>query len=125
MWGTNLIAMNGEQIRDFVINWPGVSEHFPFDEHTLVFKVAGKMFLLVALDEKPLRANLKGLPEQNLLWREEFPEDILPGYHMSKTHWNTVLMEGNLSTKFLKEMIKKSYEIVIEGLPKKTQQTLK
>ena len=116
--------MNEEQIRNLVIDWPGVSEHFPFDQFTLVFKVAGKMFLLLALDEDPLRANLKGNAEQNAEWREQFPDDIFPGYHMDKNHWNTVVMEGNLPSSFLKEMIRNSYQLVIEKLPKKTRSEL-
>lgn len=117
--------MNEEQIRDYVINWPGVSEHFPFDEVTLVFKVAGKMFMLVALDDDPLRANLKGSEEQNAEWRENYPDEIFAGYHMDKKHWNTVIMEGNLPAAFLKEMIRNSYNLVIEKLPKKMQLALK
>ena len=116
--------MNEEQIRDFVIAWPGVTEHFPFDEFTLVFKVAGKMFLLVALDEDPLRANMKGNVEQNADWREQFPDDIFPGYHMDKAHWNTVIMEGSTSSVFLKEMILCSYNLDIEKLPKKIREEL-
>jgi len=117
--------MNEEQIRDLVIIWPGVTEHFPFDEFTLVFKVAGKMFLLVSLEEDPLRANMKGTEEQNAEWREQYPDSIFPGYHMDKKHWNTVIMEGDLQGVFIKQMIKNSYDLVLSKLPKKVQAELK
>ena len=94
-----------------------VTEGFPFDEHTLVFKVAGKMFALLSLDEHPLRMNLKCDPERAIELREE-NASIIPGFHMNKTHWNTLILEGVLSDTFVLQLIDHSYELVIASLPK-------
>ena len=104
--------MNIEELRDYVLKNPLVTEGFPFGEDTLVFKVNNKIFLLVALDEAPLHFNVKCDPEKAIELREEFPEAVLPGYHMNKKHWNTVIVNGTLSKKQLKEMIDHSYNLV-------------
>ncbi len=104
--------MNVEQLREYALQKTGVTEGFPFGESTLVFKVNNKMFLLVALDESPLQFNAKCDPAKALELREEYPESVLPGYHMNKKHWNTVIVDGRLSAKQLKEMIDNSYDLV-------------
>ncbi|MES2773995.1 MAG: MmcQ/YjbR family DNA-binding protein [Bacteroidota bacterium] len=104
--------MDIEQLRQYAISKPGVEEGFPFGPDALVFKAWGKMFLLMALDAQPFRFNVKCDPETAVALREEFPDHILPGYHMNKKHWNTVIANGHLSTKQLKQFIDDSYILV-------------
>ncbi len=120
--------MNIELLRDYCISKPAVTEHFPFDEDTLVFKVLGKMFALTSLKkwEQGLGAvNLKCDPEKSIMLRETY-ESIIPGFHMSKKHWNTIeLFQHELSNEFVQELIDHSYELVIKGMTKKQQAELK
>lgn len=104
--------MNIETIRDYLLQLPSVTEGFPFGEDTIVFKVNAKIFLLADLNSQPLQFNVKCNPEKAIQLREGYPENILPGYHMNKKHWNTVIVNGNLSSKQLKEMIDDSYTLV-------------
>lgn len=115
--------MNIEEIREYCISKEFVEETFPFDEDTLVFKVLGKMFLLISLSE-PNSFNVKCDPEQSVELREQYSE-IIPGWHMNKKMWNTVYVNGSIPRKLLLELIDHSYEEVIKGLPKKTQALLK
>ena len=112
--------MNIEEFRDYCLSKNQVTESFPFDKETLVFKVAGKMFALAGLGHHPATVSLKCDPEKALELREEHDE-ITPGYHMNKMHWNTVIIDGNLSHKLIWELIDDSYNLVIKGLPKKQQ----
>ena len=89
-----------------------VTEGFPFDEETLVIKVKNKMFLLLSLDETPLRFNVKCQPDKAIELREQYPQTVLPGYHMSKKHWNTIVLNGQLSSKIILQMIDDSYTLV-------------
>jgi predicted DNA-binding protein (MmcQ/YjbR family) len=111
--------MNIEDIREYCLSKKGVTEEFPFDETTLVFKVAGKMFLLTDLTGD-LSLNLKCDPERAIELREHYPA-ILPGYHMNKKYWNTVMIDGTLSKTFIFQLIDESYERVVEKLPRKIQ----
>ncbi|MGC4103140.1 MmcQ/YjbR family DNA-binding protein [Ferruginibacter sp.] len=104
--------MDIESIREYVIQKPFVTEGFPFGEDTLVFKVNEKIFLLAGLDHTPLQFNVKCDPDKAIELREEYPENILPGYHMNKKHWNTIVVNGTITTKLLKEMIDHSYTLV-------------
>lgn len=104
--------MNIEELREFVLHKEAVTEGFPFGEDTLVFKVNGKVFLLAALDSSPLQFNVKCDPEKAIQLREEYPDSVLPGYHMNKKHWNTIIVDGRLTAKQLKEMIDDSYNLV-------------
>ena len=104
--------MDIETLRAYLLQKPSVTEGFPFGEDTLVFKVKGKVFLLAALDEAPLQFNVKCDPEKALELREEYPDCILPGYHMNKKHWNTIVVEGRLNAKQLLEMVDWSYQLV-------------
>ena len=104
--------MNIETIREYILKKPGVTEGFPFGEDTLVFKVNEKIFLLAALDSSPLRFNVKCDPDKAIELRDEYPESVLPGYHMNKKHWSTVIVDGRLSAKQLKVMIDDSYDLV-------------
>lgn len=115
--------MNIEELREYCLSLKGVSEDFPFDETTLVFKVAGKMFCLTDL-EGELSINVKNNPEKNIELREEYPA-IKPGYHMNKKHWNTILIDGSISDDMIKNLIDESYDLVVMGLTRKQQQDLK
>ena len=102
--------MNIEEIRDYCLAKEGADEALPFDEDTLVFRVNKKMFLLVSLDN-PLIINLKCDPERAVELREHYSE-ITPGYHMNKIHWNSVALDGELTTSMVKELIDHSYQLV-------------
>lgn len=115
--------MNVEELRELCISKKGVTEEFPFDESTLVFKVMGKMFALVALERLPLQCNLKCDPERAVELREQYDGVIIPGHHMSKTHWNTLFIE-QLPPKLIIELIDHSYDLVVASLTKKLQQEL-
>jgi predicted DNA-binding protein (MmcQ/YjbR family) len=115
--------MNLETYYEYCLSKKGVSEHFPFDEYTLVFKVGGKMFALSSLlqwEKNEASVNLKCDLERAQELRAEYDE-IKPGFHMSKVHWNTVSLNGSLSTSFIKELIDHSYELVFKSLTKKIQ----
>ena len=116
--------MNVEYLRDYCLGKPGTSEDFPFDEETLVFKVAGKMFALTRLTDDEPRVNLKCDPERAVELRETHDEAIIPGYHMSKKHWNTVYLERGLDERLLRELIDHSYDLVFQKLPKRTREEL-
>jgi len=103
--------MDVEQLREYCIAKPGVEEGFPFGESALVFKVSGRMFLLVALNSQPLQFNAKCDAEKAIELREQY-SCILPGYHMNKKYWNTVIIDGTLSNHQLKELIDDSYDLV-------------
>ncbi len=94
-----------------------VTEGFPFGEGVLVLRVAGKMFALISLDDNPLRINLKCDPERAVELRDQY-EVILPGYHMNKKHWNTVVLDGTLSDVFVFELVDHSYDSMVATLPK-------
>lgn len=111
--------MNIEELRDYCLAKPGVTEGFPFDEDTLVFKVGGKMFLLTGLQDGQ-HFNAKCEPELAAELRERYTE-VQPGYHMSKIHWNTVYMGGSLGRKELCDMVDHSYSLILKSLPKKVQ----
>ncbi|HIA35439.1 MAG TPA: MmcQ/YjbR family DNA-binding protein [Flavobacteriales bacterium] len=114
--------MNIEEYRDFCLSFYGVTEGFPFDEHVLVFKVKGKIFSLT--DIKLFNSiNLKCNPEKAIELRELYSA-VLPGYHMNKKHWNTVLMDDSLQDTKIRAMIRHSYDLVVKKLPKNTQREL-
>lgn len=103
--------MDIEQLRDYCLSLPGAEESFPFGEDVLAFKIKGKIFLLVSLSEQPLSFNVKCEPERALSLREEYTA-VLPGYHMNKKHWNTVIVDGSLYKSQLLKMIDHSFELV-------------
>ena len=115
--------MNIQDFYDYCLSKRRVTEHFPFDEETLVFKVGGKMFALSSLtqwEKGEATINLKCDPERALELRAEY-ESIQPGYHMSKVHWNTITVNGDVSLSMLKELIDHSYDLVFKSLTKKIQ----
>ena len=103
--------MNVEELRDYTLSLKDVDEGFPFGEDTLVFKTNNKIFLLVSLSSSPLEFNVKCDPEYAVELREKY-SCILPGYHMNKKHWNTVIVDGTLSNTQLKQFIKDSWILV-------------
>jgi predicted DNA-binding protein (MmcQ/YjbR family) len=111
--------MNIETLREYCLSKPGAEEDLPFGPDTLVFKVAGKIFLLASLDRESLQFNVKCDPEKAIELREEF-SCVIPGYHMNKKHWNTILVDGSVPLKKIKEWIDHSYELV-SGKKKKTR----
>ena len=119
--------MNIQQLYEFCQAKKGVTEHYPFDEDTLVFKVGGKMFCLASLkrfEEGEPFLNLKCNPERALELREQY-EAVKPGYHMSKVHWNSVYLNGDVSNKLVVELINHSYDLVFNSLTKKLQEEIK
>lgn len=118
--------MDLEQFYDYCLSKKGVTEHFPFDDDTLVFKVGGKMFALTSLKEwengNP-KLNLKCNPGKAVALRESF-QAIEPGFHMSKIHWNTVAFKSDVSNKMMLKLIDDSYQLILESLTKKQQQAL-
>ncbi|MDC6387476.1 MmcQ/YjbR family DNA-binding protein [Maribacter sp. PR1] len=110
--------MNIEVFRDYCLSKKGVTEDFPFDEKTLVFKVMGKMFALSGLERTPSQVNLKCDEERSVALREEYDGLIIPGYHMSKAHWNTIFIES-LPPKLVLELIDHSYDLIVSKFTKK------
>jgi predicted DNA-binding protein (MmcQ/YjbR family) len=114
--------LNIESFRNYCIQKKGVTEELPFGPDTLVFKVMGKMFALTNL-ELFTSINLKCNPEEAIRLRELYTS-ILPGYHMSKKHWNTILMDGSVNDKLVMKLIDDSYQLVVSGLTKREKAAL-
>lgn len=108
--------MNIEAFRQYCMQMKGVTEEFPFDENTLVFKVMGKMFALADVDLFS-SINLKCLPEVGVDLRERYPA-VQPDYHMNKKHWITVEMDGSVPDRLLRDWISESYRLVVKSLTK-------
>lgn len=104
--------MNIETLCTYALSKLNSEESFPFGNDTLVFKINNKIFLLAGLEAMPLQFNVKCNPDRAIELREEFPENVLPGYHMNKKHWNTIIVDGRLSNKQLQEFIDDSYNLV-------------
>lgn len=115
--------MNIEDLRNYCISKKGVTESFPFDEVTLVFKVMNKMYALTNLDGD-LTINLKCDPERAILLREQYSV-VIPGYHMNKKHWNTVVIDGTINNNLLREWIDHSYNLVVDSLTRKQKEELR
>lgn len=107
----DIYAINAEVLRDYCLAKPGAEETLPFGPDTIVYKVGGKAFLLTGLDNEDLRFNVKCDPDKAVELREEFA-CVLPGCHMNKKHWNTIIADGSVSSQQLKEWIDHSYELV-------------
>lgn len=114
--------MNIDALQKYCLNKKGVTEGFPFDEETLVFKVVEKIFCLVNLTS-PWSINLKCDPEKAIELREEY-EEIIPGFHMNKKHWNTIDLNGTLKDSLIENLIDESYNLVCAKLPKKVKAEL-
>lgn len=103
--------MNIEELRNYVLSLKNVTEGFPFGNDTLVYKTNNKIFLLVSLSSMPLQFNVKCDPDYAIELREEYP-CILPGYHMNKKHWNTIIVDGTLTKAQLQQLVKDSHSLV-------------
>ncbi len=115
--------MNLEMFYEYCLSKKGTTEHFPFDQDTLVFKVGGKMYALSSLlqwEKGEPKVNLKCNPDYALELRAQYIE-VQPAFHMSKVHWNTVAINGEVSDKLVKQWIDDSYDLVFKSLTKKTQ----
>jgi predicted DNA-binding protein (MmcQ/YjbR family) len=114
--------MNVEDLREYCLVKKAVTESFPFDETTLVFKVMNKMFCLLSLNK--IQVNLKNSPDKNIDLRAHYSA-IIPGYHMNKEHWNTIELDGSVPPKLIKQLIDESYILIVKSLPKKKQEEFK
>ena len=103
--------MHIESITDFCLSFDDVEESFPFGDDTLVFKTKGKIFLLLSLNTEELRFNVKCDPQEAIELRERYAS-IIPGWHMNKKHWNTIIVDGELPASLIKEQIQNSYWLV-------------
>ncbi|GDX51379.1 hypothetical protein LBMAG27_04260 [Bacteroidota bacterium] len=110
--------MNIETVREYCLLKPNVEETLPFGPDVIVFKVSGKMFLLLPLNSEQLQFNVKCSPDLAIELREQY-ECVIPGYHMNKQHWNTIIIDGTVSSKIIKEWIDLSYDLIVASLPKK------
>ena len=110
--------MNIESLRDYCLSKAGAKETLPFGPDTIVYKVGDKAFLLVGLDEEDLRFNVKCDPELAIELREQY-SCVLPGWHMNKKHWNTIVVDGSVPVRQLKEWIDHSYDLIVKSLPQR------
>lgn len=116
--------MTRSEVFEYLLSKPFAKETYPFDDVTAVFKVGGKMFALISEHEaERLSINLKNTPDENILMRQIY-EDVIPGYHMNKTHWNTVYCDNKLERSVIMKMIDDSYNIVYSKLTKKLKAQL-
>jgi predicted DNA-binding protein (MmcQ/YjbR family) len=115
--------MDGEQIKDLCLTFRGSEETFPFGVETSVFKVAGKVFAISRLDQRPVSVSLKCDP----LLAEQLRaahSAIRPGYHLNKRHWNTVVIDGSVSDQMVADMVEDSYDLVVSKLPRARRRAL-
>jgi predicted DNA-binding protein (MmcQ/YjbR family) len=115
--------MSPEELHERCLDFNGAEETFPFGAETSVFKVAGKVFALSALEGDPLRVSLKCEPALAERLREDH-EAVIPGYHLNKRHWNTVILDGSLPDAMVGDMIEDSYDLVVSGLPRRRRALL-
>jgi len=111
------------ELRKYLSQKAGSFEDFPFDDVTMVYKVSNKMFALIGLDDAPLRINLKCDPILAVELRQLYPA-VIPGYHMNKTHWNTVILDGSISAEITMKMIDDSYILVVQSLTRKEREKI-
>jgi len=113
--------MDVENVREVLLAKENASEETPFGPEVLVYKVGGKMFALLTIEEVPVRMNLKCDPERSLDLRDRY-ESIIPGYHMNKKHWNSLVLDQTLPENLIQELIDHSYDLVFASLPKKVKE---
>jgi predicted DNA-binding protein (MmcQ/YjbR family) len=116
--------MTPAALKKLCLSMPGAREEFPFGDTTSVFKVAGKMFALSGLKIRPLKVSLKCDPDLAVQLRADHPA-ITPGYHLNKGHWNTVVLNGSVPERRVREMVEDSYDLVVAALPRREQQKLR
>ena len=115
--------MDAADLRACCLHHAGAIEDFPFGSETSVFKVAGKMFALSALERAPLEVSVKCEPDLALALRDSY-RAVRPGYHLNKRHWNTITLEGSLPDQLVRDMIEDSYDLVVSALPKRVRDQL-
>ena len=115
--------MRPSDLRRYCLSLTGAQETFPFGPNTSVFKVCGKMFALSTLQAESLKISLKCEPRLAEALREAHPA-VIPGYHLNKRHWNTVIIDGSLTDRMVKDMIEDSYDLVVSKLPQSERRTL-
>ena len=115
--------MNDEKLENYLLSKGASKKEFPFDKVTAVYKVMNKMFALVGHKEGHININLKSLPEDALGYREIY-KCVIPGYHMNKKHWNTIILDGEMSDEILGDMIDESYDLVVQKLTRKEKALL-
>ena len=115
--------MDAGALRTLCLGFPGAVEELPFGPETTVFKVAGKIFALTALDAEPLRVSLKCEPELAEQLRGSYPA-VVPGYHLNKRHWNTVTLDGSLADPLVRDLVEDSYDLVVSALPQRVRSEL-
>ena len=116
--------MDADALRDLCLSFRGSEETFPFGFETSVFKVAGKMFALSRLAGEPLSVSVKCEPLLAQQLRTAHPAAILPGYHLNKRHWNTVVLDGTLPQEMIADLVEDSYDLVVSGLSRARQRGL-
>jgi predicted DNA-binding protein (MmcQ/YjbR family) len=109
--------MRADELRDHCLSFAGAEETFPFGFEASAFKVAGKIFALSRLAQRPLRVSLKCEPQLAEQLREAYPS-VVPGYHLNKRHWNTVTIDGSIPDRTIKDMVEDSYDLVVSKLPR-------
>ena len=117
-------TMDLQTLKQYLNNKVGTTEAFPFGPEVAVFKVLGKMYALVPWAEDPLRVNLKCDPEYAEVLRATYPAAVLPGYHMSKKHWNTVMFDGTIPREEILSMVDDSYDLIVKSMTKANQRKL-
>ena len=115
--------MTNDDLHELCLSFPGASFDHPFGPETIVYRVAGKLFALAPVDADPLRVNLKCEPLLAEQLRDEYPSAVLPGYHMNKQHWNTVIVDGSLEDDLVVTMVEDSYDLIVSSLPKAQRPT--
>lgn len=115
--------MTPDELRKQCLSFRGVEQTFPFGPENSVFKVASKVFAISPLDDAPLRVSLKCEPTLAEQLRHAHAA-VIPGYHLNKRHWNTVIIDGSLPDKMIRDMVEDSYDLVVSGLPRSRQRAL-
>ena len=115
--------MDATGLRAWCLEQPGAIEVFPFGPETSVFKVAGKIFAISALDRTPLNVSVKCEPELAVALRHSY-EAIVPGYHLDKRHWNTITLDGSLADDMVRNLIEDSYDLIVAALPRRARDEL-
>ena len=116
--------MTARALRKLCLSFPGAYEDFPFGPETSVFRVEKKLFALSALEREPLRVNLKCEPELAESLRRSYPGLVLPGWHMNKRHWNTVVCDGDLPDGVIRDMVEDSYDLIVAAMPRALRERL-
>ena len=116
--------MTPTALRKLCLSFPGAYEDFPFGPENSVFKVEGKLFAITPLGRSPLRVSLKCEPELAEELRSSYPDAVAPGYHLNKRHWNTVLCDGALPDKLVRDMVEDSYDLIVAAMPRAVRERL-